>query len=677
MTITKIQKRTGDIVKFEKQKIVNAIYKAAVSIKKPDKALAKGVADKVVQKLNKRFKGRIPHVEDIQDLVEVTLIEVNRAEVAKAYILYRQHRADIREHKKFIGVEDDVKISVNAARVLHERYLLKDKERKVIETPSQMFKRVAKAIASAEKNKLRPLWEKRFYEIMKNLEFLPNTPTLMNAGTKIGQLSACFVLPIHDSLDSIYNTLKLTAKIHQTAGGTGFDFSELRQKGAVIQSTKGISSGPLSFLKIFDTSTEIMKSGGKRRGANQGVLRVDHPDILEFITAKASGGYTNFNLSVAVTDEFMKAVKKDKIFNLIDPKTKQVVKKVEARTLFDLMIYNAWVCGDPCVIFIDEMNRNNPTPKLGNFTATNPCAELPLLPYESCNLGSINLSKFVKRKRLDRKKLSRTIKYAVRFLDNVIDVNKYPLKQIEKMTKANRKIGLGIMGFSDMLILMGIKYNSKQALKIAENIMRFIKKEATKASHTLARQKGAFPNWKISKYRKKQRNATLTSIAPTGSISIIANCSSSIEPLFAVSFMRNILGGAQLLETNQHFENMAKEQGFYSKRLMMKVAQQGSIQKMDEIPAQIRKLFVTSHDIKPEWHVKMQSAFQKYVDNAISKTVNMSGDASIDDVEKIFMLAWRNKCKGITVYRYGAKANQVLNLGAFSHEITCPKGYCP
>ncbi|HMB45805.1 MAG TPA: ribonucleotide reductase N-terminal alpha domain-containing protein, partial [Candidatus Methanoperedens sp.] len=969
------------------------------------------------------------------------LIKKGYTGVARAYIIYREKRSHIRKAKEFFGVKDELKLSVNAVRVLERRYLLKNENGEVIETPLELFGRIAKAIA------FDPESEGEFLNMLINLEFLPNTPTIMNAGTDIGQLSACFVIPVEDSLVSIFDAVKSMALIQQSGGGTGFSFSHLRPGGDIVKSTKGVASGPVSFMRVFDTTTDIIKQGGKRRGANMGILRADHPDIIEFITAKTNEGVlTNFNISVAVDDKFMNAVKEDREYELINPRNREVVKKVKARDIWNLMITMAWKTGDPGIIFIDEINRHNPTPHIGEMESTNPCVagstliptekglirmkdlvkkyfgggiliavdnrvpiqiknhngtislmkqkqfgvscneiskafcvgekdtckietesgfelictpdhkvltnggwvkaedldplihrvliqsglgrfnenfklpfdvknqfiggngkttrlslpdkwskelgqvmgwligdgwlrdadkdcrvgftfseadrkvmdyfkpiingwygfdikevkrengvyhlsyhskyfvdffkklgvmavngkdkkvpesiftapkgavigflqglftadgtvnfvedkssyvrltsisrellkevqilllnygiksriydsyelemskegvliflkdigflcnyhnnkinkfftkgyyseyfeeriksinengkelvydltepktlsfisngfvsldcgEQPLLPYESCNLGSINLAKIVKNSSINWEKLEKTVNIAVRFLDNVIDINKYPLSQIEEITKGNRKIGLGVMGFADMLVQLGIPYDSEEALKTAEEVMNFIHEKSHGASEKLAKVRGAFPNFKGSIYNKPIRNSTVTTVAPTGTISIIAGCSSGIEPMFAVSFVRNVLEGTQLIEVNPYFEDVAKERGFYSEELMMKIAKSGTLAGIEEIPEYVKRIFVTAFDIAPLWHVKMQAAFQKYCDNAVSKTINFPNDVDIKEVEKAFMLAYELKCKGITVYRYGSKSTQVLYRG--------------
>ncbi|MDI6736933.1 MAG: adenosylcobalamin-dependent ribonucleoside-diphosphate reductase [Nanoarchaeota archaeon] len=554
-----------------------------------------------------------------------------------------------------------VPLTANARIVLEARYLKKDNKGKIIETPEQMFKRVAKAVSLPDRRyRQNPKKaEKEFYELMSGLKFLPNSPTLMNAGTEKQMLSACFVLPVEDSLESIFTTLKNMALIEQVGGGVGFNFSALRSKGSVVGSTKGVASGPVSFMKIYDASTEVIKQGSRRRGAMMGILNANHPDIEEFITAKQKGDMlNNFNLSVAVPDYFMKKANNSKLFKLIAE--------------------NAWKTGDPGLVFIDEINRKHPLKD--KITSTNPCAEAPLLPYESCNLGSINLSKFVKNNKVDFEELKKAVHTGVHFLDNVIDVNKYPVKETELITKANRKIGLGVMGFAEMLIQLNVAYDSDEAVAFAEKLMRFIRAEAENASIELARKRGAFPNFKKSKLKRKQRNAAVTSIAPTGTISIIAGTSSGIEPLFAVSFVREVLN-TKLAETNHLFSDIAKERGFYTKELMEKAAQWGSVQKLN-VPADVKRLFVISHEIKPEWHVKVQAAFQRWVDNAVSKTVNLPSNASIDDVMAVYLSAWKMKCKGITVYRYGSKSEQVLYAGEDAVKVHsefsggCIKGEC-
>ena len=645
MEISKVRKRDGRIVQFNKNKIVNAINKAFLSVGLDNKDKVEKLADEVVNELLKIYDGNIIHVEDIQDVVEKILIKNKLTDVAKSYILYRQKHKELREVRSILGVEDDLKLPINSLKVLRARYLLKNEKGEIIETPKQLFKRVANAVAEADRNYSSSEEEvkktaKKFYKLMSNLEFLPNSPTLFNAGTnKKLSLSACFVLPIGDSMEEIFEAVKNMALVQMAGGGTGFSFSRLRPKGDIVRSTMGHSSGPISFMRVFNVATDVIIQGGKRRGANMGVLRVDHPDILEFISCKEKNNeFTNFNLSVAVTDKFMEAVEKNEDYELINPRTKKVVKKLNARKVFSLISTFAWKNGDPGLIFIDEINRYNPTLEVGEIEATNPCGEQPLLPYESCNLGSINLSKMVKKVEdkyeIDWRKLKDTVETAVHFLDNIIDINVFPIKEIEKATKANRKIGLGVMGFADLLILLEIPYDSEEAEKLAEEIMKFITETARNKSRELGKLRGNFPNirksiWKNEKY---MRNATVTTIAPTGSIGIIANCSSGIEPIFAISYMRNVANslGENLVETNQLFERILREKGLYNEKVIRKVAGKASIQDILEIPENIRKIFVSAHDVSPKWHLRIQAAFQKHTDNAVSKTINLPTKATID-----------------------------------------------
>ena len=566
----------------------------------------------------------------------------------------------------------------NALIVLEKRYLKKNKQGQVIETPEEMFHRVATHITSAEliynpKADIA-LWEGNFYQLMAALEFLPNSPTLMNAGRELGQLSACFVIPIEDSMESIFDAVKYTALIHKSGGGTGFSFSRLRPEKDRVGSTGGVASGPISFMRAFDTATDVIKQGGTRRGANMAILRVDHPDIIEFITAKDNPeALTNFNISVAATTEFMEAVKEGTDYNLINPRTKEAISKFNAREVFDKIVDMAWRTGDPGIVFIDHINQYNPTPNLGMIESTNPCGEQPLLPFESCNLASINLSKMVtyesSKPRIDYDKLGEVIRFGVRFLDDVIDVNKFPLPQIDKMTKATRKIGLGVMGFADMLLMLGIPYNSDKALKTAENVMQFISEKATEESVKLGEERGLFPDSKGSIYDTanglKPRNASRTTIAPTGTLSIIAGCSSGIEPLFALSYIRHILDGEELIEVNPYFEKAARKDGFYSPELMKQLAEGKRLRDIDYIPDSAKDLFVTSHDISPEWHVKMQAAFQKFTDSAVSKTVNLPHEATPEDIAEVYMLAYKLELKGITIYRDRSRETQVLNISHY------------
>src|SRR4030043_189009 len=620
-------------------------------------------------------------------------------------------------------VKEKISLTDNARTVLERRYLMKDDNGKIVETPEGLFVRVAMNIGLADRNydekaELKKT-AKEFYDIMANFDFIPNSPTLMNAGRELQQLSACFVLPIDDDMGSIMQTLFYTVMVHKSGGGTGFSFSRLRPNGARIKTTNGTSPGPVSFIRMYNNTTEEVKQGGTRGGANMGILRVDHPDIINFIYAKEDNkAISNFNLSVAVTDKFMQAVSKSQYYNLISPhsKTHYPVEHLEsiqhqihkdaaslrlssdnkkvvdvhtndeigvvrdgnvllnAKKVFDLVVKRAWTNGEPGIIFIDRINEQNPTPDVGEIESTNPCGEQPLLPYESCNLGSINLANFVKKGDIDYDRLSKVIFSAGHFLDNVIDMNNYPLKQIEGMTLANRKIGLGVMGFADLLIQLEVPYNSEKGVKLAEKLMKFFDDESKKASVALAEKRGGVPNFKDSVYDKNSnnfkgrnlflRNATTTTIAPTGTISIIAGASSGIEPLFAVAFKRSHIlhKGDELVEVNPLFEKKAKEEGFYSKELMKEVCEKGTIQDIESIPKEVRKAFVTSHDISPEYHIRMQAVFQKYTDNAVSKTVNFPNSASEEDIKKVYETAFELGCKGVTVYRDGSRDEQVLNI---------------
>ncbi len=680
----RVRKRDGSIVAFDEAKIEHAIQRAAFDVRHDEQqagAIARRTKTMVVDRLARAYRDTIPSVEEVQDVIEAALMAQGLGDIAKSYILYRENRSQVRFAKSALGLTDDLKLPVNAVEVLKKRYLLKDDSRRIVETPSELFRRVARHVAQAEANYRSDVGteaaEEAFYRMMRDREFMPNSPTLMNAGTPLGQLSACFVLPVDDSIEGIFKTLADMARIHQTGGGTGFDFSRLRPRGDLVGSTKGHASGPLSFMSIFDKATEVIVQGGRRRGANMGILRCDHPDIIDFIEAKvSSNAFRNFNLSVGVTEVFLRAARENRPFDLVSPHTGESIRQIGARALFDLIVNAAWRTGDPGLIFLDQINRHNPTPQVGAIEATNPCGEVPLLPYESCILASINLDKMTKDKGADGQigsaavdwaKLRDRVQWGVRFLDDVIEVNRYPLEAIQAATLGNRKIGLGVMGFADLLIRLGIPYTSPEAVAFATRLMRFIHKESMAASEKLANERGVFPNFDKSIHARggrKLRNATVNTIAPTGTISIIAGCSSGIEPLFAISFVRNVLSGTRLFETNPLFEEIAKERGFHRRELLAQVAKHPSLAKVKGIPREVKKLFVTAFDVAPRQHLEIQAAFQRYTDNAVSKTINLPADATVEDVREIYLEAHRLKCKGITIYRYGSKPDQVLSVGA-------------
>ncbi len=679
--------------------VAQAVFAAAESMGISDRKLLEKFTEQVSQRLE--LVQPLPGMEEFISPQPRLPISLSQLQAMVKEVL----TADEFSPQASSQVISGIKLSDNSSRVLERRYLGKDGEGKVVETPQELFRRVARHIVSAESlysqqsavssqqsglatNDSGLSVEEAFYQLMANLEFLPNSPTLMNAGRELGQLSACFVIPIDDSMESIFDAVKYTALIHKSGGGTGFSFSRLRPERDRVGSTGGVASGPVSFMRTFDITTDVIKQGGMRRGANMAILAIDHPDILKFIEAKGdSEALTNFNLSVAVTDDFMKAVEKGGDYKLVNPRTGEVESKLNAKGVFDKIVDMAWHTGDPGIVFMDEINRHNPTPKLGRIESTNPCGEQPLLPFESCNLGSINLAKMMicphsvvavsrspecsegeaKQAQIDYAKLAQTVKLAVRFLDDVIDVNRYPLPEIAERTKATRKIGLGVMGFADMLIQLGIPYDSEEAIGIAEGVMRFISEEADKASVELAKERGVFPAFEGSIYDvpdgPRFRNASRTTIAPTGSLSIIANCSSGIEPVFALSYVRHILEGEEFVEVNPYFEEAAKRGGFYSPELMRELAGGGKLQDMENIPEEIKELFATAHDITPEWHVRIQAAFQRFTDSAVSKTVNFPYEATPEDVSKVYMLAYEEGLKGITIYRDRSRESQVLTVG--------------
>jgi len=561
-----------------------------------------------------------------------------------------------------------MELTANSLRVLKARYLLKDGEGNVIESPQEMVERIALAVAEAERDYGEDhfLWAERFLDLMSSLKFLPNSPAIMNAGKPLGQLAACFVLPVEDSIPSIFDTLKNAAMILQSGGGTGFSFSRLRPRADVVRSTGGVSSGPVSFMKIYNTATDVIKQGGARRGANMGILRVDHPDILEFIRVKReSAELGNFNISVAVTDAFMEAIRRGETCRLVNPRSGQVVGELPARLVFDEIVTSAWMSGDPGIVFIDRINRANPTPHVGEFESTNPCGEQPLLPYEACVLGSLNLVRYVKNRALDYPTLGEDVRMSVRFLDDVIDVNCYPIPAVERMHKGNRKIGLGVMGWADTLILLGLPYNHKKSFALARKVMKFISDSSRRASAELAEQRGVFPNFYGSIYDNpgmpRLRNATTTTIAPTGTISTIAGCSGGIEPLFAIAYKRMVLD-TELTEVNERFVELARSRGVWSEELMVEVERRGLLRGVRGIPPDIRKLFRTALEIPPADQIEMQAAFQEFTDNAVSKTINLPNRAKKEDVASACLLAYEKGCKGITVFRYGSKRGTLLRF---------------
>ena len=672
MAIERIRKRDGRVEAFEAAKIARAILGAMRELGCEDAAAAARYAERVEWLLDADRGAQVPTVEQVQDLVERVLAEQKAPDLAKAYILHRFRHAGLREAKSVLGVRDDLKLSLNAIRVLEKRYLRKDANGKIVETPSEMFRRVAAAVAAVDAGYEGAAEERanaeRFYALMSSLEFLPNSPTLMNAGTDLGQLSACFVLPVEDSMDGIFSALRNMAFIHQSGGGTGFSFSRLRPSGDVVRSTGGVASGPISFIEVFDKATDVIKQGGRRRGANMAILSVDHADAMDFILCKTRPGFLeNFNISVSVTDAFMQAVESGGEHAFINPRTGEATDRRPAREVFDLICSAAWQCGDPGLVFMDEINRRNPLIEVARIEATNPCGEQPLLPYESCNLGSINLTRFVKDGRLDFARLDETVDAAVHFLDNVIDANRYPIAEIERTTLDSRKIGLGIMGFSDCLYMMNIPYDSEDALRLAEELFRRIAERGRAASVRLGERRGSFPLFARSTWRAQGfsalRNATVTTIAPTGTIGLIAGVSSGIEPVFALRYWRTMAEGTTFFETHSEFVRRAEALGTDLEALFSGCARDGSIRTCKELPEELRRVFVVARDISPEGHVRMQAAFQKFSDNGVSKTINLPRSATVEDVRRAYLLAYQLKCKGITVYREGSKEAEVLRAG--------------
>ena len=668
---SRVVKRDGRIVKYNPDKIVTAVLKTMRAVGEVDEDLAINISNVVTSKLN---GSKEISVEEIQDKVEDSLIRMASPRLAKAYILYRAERAQVRDFRQVIGVEDDLKFGVNALSLLDKRYLKRIDGKK--ETPSQMFRRVAKAVASVERNygNSPDNWSKTFYNLMANRYFLPSTPVLANAGNEDGlSLFACYGFEIQDSMENILQVAKDSGMIQKAGGGVGLHLSKLRPSEDFVRSTGGVASGPISFMRIFDVISDVTKQGGIRRGGNLGLLLVSHPDIEHYIHCKNDEhNLNNFNISVAITDEFMQAVKNDSEFPLINPRTKEIVRNINARKLFRVIAESAWHNGEPGVVFWDNLQKDNPTPELGNLIV-NLCSEQPLLNKEACCLGSINLEKFVDDGKIVYSSLRKVVHHSVRFLDNVLDASSYPLESIKELCQSNRKIGLGVMGFASMLIKMGIPYDSEEALEVAEKVMDFINSEARRASVKLAEDRGDFPNIGKSKIKSKQRNATLTTIAPTGSIGIIAETSGGIEPLFAVVYQRsNILEGNTFFEINPLFEEIGKLEGWYKPELIRKIIKNGGrVTGVDGVPIKWQKVFRTALEILPEWHVKMQAAFQRHVDNSISKTINMPFEVTVDDVEKAIKLAYDMNLKGLTVFRNNSRSTQVLQC------IECEDGACP
>lgn len=666
----RLRRRDGTVVPFDPARIEAAVWRAAREAGQRRPSLAAAVAAEVSAGLAARSGRRVPGVEEIQDAVERTLRARGLADVARAFGAYRRQRAQLRQAKQVLGVRDELKLGLGAAAVLKERYLLRDERGRVAESTGQMMDRAAACVAAAEEAWCRGSaggWAEAFAGAMRRLEFLPNSPTLMNAGTPLGLLSGCVVLPVEDSLVSIFGALGQAALLHQAGAGTGYSFTRLRPGGDVVASTGGNASGPVSFLTVFDTAARVLAQGGRRRGASMAVLDVTHPDIAEFVAAKRDGGLEYFNLSVAVSGRFMRAVTRGGQHSLVNPRTGRVAARVSAAELFEAICEAAWAGGDPGLLFTDRINAGNPLPSLGRIEATNPCGEVPLLPYESCNLGSLNLARFVTGKRVDYERLRVAVGLAVRFLDDVIEVSRYPLPELQGPARAARKIGLGVMGLAELLATVGVPYDSTAALRLTSRIFGVIRSEARRASAALAAERGPFPLYDKSIYRRRGigplRNAQLTSVAPTGTISLIAGTTSGIEPMFALAYVRHILG-RELEEANPLFERLARQRGFYSRELMAEVARTGTVRQIEDVPADVRASFVTALEVAPQWHLKMQAAVQRHVDAAVAKTINLPASATPADVHATYLAAWHAGVKGITVYRYGARPGQVLTLTA-------------
>jgi ribonucleoside-diphosphate reductase alpha chain len=662
----KVRRRDGTLVPFDIARIEAAITRTAREVAYNDPDMPATVARAVADAL----RSRVASVEEIQNLVEARLGEAGLEDLARAYVVYRQRRAELRTAKALLGVRDELKLSLAAATVLRERYLLRDEQGRPVESTGEMMDRAARCVAAAE-DEYRPgssaHWADRFSSLMRSLEFLPNSPTLMNAGTDIGLLSGCFVLPVEDSLRSIFATLGQAAEIQRAGGGTGYAFSHLRPAGDRVATTGGTASGPMSFLRLYDTAARVVSMGGRRRGACMAVLDASHPDICDFVSTKAKSPseLTHFNLSVGVTDAFLRAVERGGTHNMVNPRTGKTVAQIPARKLFDAICEAAHACGDPGLVFMDTINRSNPVPGRGRIEATNPCGEVPLLPYESCNLGSINLARMITNGRVDWNRLDDVTGLAVRFLDDVIDVNRYPFPELGETTRATRKIGLGVMGLAELLATLGVPYDSEEAVRLAGQVMHRIKQAGSTASRRLAEDRGSFPAIGDSRFARScpRRNAQVTSVAPTGTISLIAGTTAGIEPMFAIAFTRAIVG-RHLLEVNTCFDRVARDRGFYRDDLMAEIAQRGGVRGYPQLPEEVRAAFPTAAEIAPEWHLRMQAAVQRHVDAAVSKTVNLPAVATVDDIRAIYLAAWKAKVKGITVYRYGSREGQVLTYAA-------------
>lgn len=671
MGISKIKKRDGTIVRFNSYKIISAIEKSMLAVGLEDDNLAKDLAEKVVDFINEIHPDDyIISIEEVQDVVEKILIDDNQARMAKAYILYRQKRAEIRKLKQnILGKIEDSKLNVNGLLIAKSRYLLKNSDNE-IETPKQMFQRVSRFVASAEKqyNKSEEeisMIENEFYEMISSLDFIPAGRILANSDTKNNMLFSSFVVPIEDSMKGIFRALYYKALIQRLGGGTGFSFSRLRSKGMKLSSTSGYASGPSSFIKLFDHASELSVAAGNRKPANMGSLSVDHPDIIEFITMKERREIKNFNISVEITDDFMDAVKSQSLYSLKDPNDGKTIDKIDANNIFNLIVTMAWKNGDPGVLFIDRINKDNPLKEISMIETTDPCGDQMLLPYQGGNLGAINLTNFAVNQKIRWKQLEKVVKLSVRFLDNTIDVSSFPIKQVEDTIKNTRGIGLGVMGFADMLYKLRIPYNSEKALETADKIMKFISTTAIESSKELAIEKSVFPLWDSSEHKKNNlrlRNSTLLAIAPTGSRSILAETSAGIEPNFALGYTRKVLGNTEIIQINKVLEDLMKELDIYSEEATRKIISTGSLEHLDLSP-ELKKVFVTAHNISPEWHIKMQAIFQKHIDNGISKTINFPKNATMDHIKKAFIMAYDSGCKGITVYREGSLSDEVISFG--------------